>query len=68
MSKKNRTVGDIYLELEALFDELIDKHEFQWGDILWWVFGHLKIHRPDAREEYVAGGHPDFHYGPKEKK
>ena len=60
---KRRKVGDIFLELEQLFDELIDDHGFQWGDILWWAFGHLKIHRPDAREEYVSGGHPEFKYG-----
>lgn len=64
---KKRSVGDIFLELEILIDELIDVHEFQWGDVLWWVFGHLKIHRPDAREKYVGGGHPVFDYGPKQK-
>ena len=69
MGKKNkRTVGEIFLELEVLFDELIDCHGFQWGDILWWVFGHLKIHRPDAQEKYVVGGHPQFKYGPKKDK
>jgi len=68
MPKKNRTVGEIFLALEELIDELIDRHEFQWGDILWWVYGHLQIHRPDAREHYLAGGHPKFHYGPKKDK
>lgn len=65
---KKRTTGDIFLELEELFDELIDKHDFQWGDILHWVFGHLMIHRQDAREEFNAGGHPTFYYGPKFSK
>jgi len=65
--KKERTVGDIFLELEVLLDELIDKHGFQWGDILWWVFGHLKIHRPDAQEKYISGGHPKFDYKYKKK-
>ena len=60
-----RRVGEIFLELEELIDELIDKHEFQWGDILYWVYGHLKIHRPDAQEEYIDGDKPEFHYGPK---
>jgi len=66
--KKKLTVGEIFLELEVLLDSLIEDHGFQWGDILWWVFGHLKIHRPDAQEHYVAGGHPEFHYGPKREK
>jgi hypothetical protein len=68
MPKKNRTVGDIFLELEVLLDELIDRHQFQWGDIIWWVYGHLHIHRPDAREDYASGGHPELRYGPKKSK
>lgn len=67
MSKK-RTAGDIFLELEKLIDELIDGHGFQWGDIIYWVYGHLKIHRPDAQEEYLDGDHPVLYYGPKEDK
>lgn len=63
-----RTVGEIFLALEEMLDELIDDHGFQWGDILWWVFGHLKIHRPDAREKYLEGGHPKFDYKYDRKK
>lgn len=62
---KKRKVGDIFLELEILIDELIEDHEFQWGDILYWILGHLKIHRPDAQEEYLDGTNPEFQYGPK---
>ncbi len=57
-----RPVGKIFLELEKLIDELIDDHRFQWGDILWWCFGHLKIHRPDAQEEYEDSSSPVFSY------
>lgn len=67
VNKTKRTVGDIFLQLEEIFDELIDQHDFQFGDILYWVFGHLTIHRPDAREQYVKGGHPII-YGPRLKK
>lgn len=63
--KKCRPAGEIFLELEALMDELIDSHGFQWGDILGWAYTHLLVHRPDAREEYKAGGHPEFYYGPR---
>ena len=62
-----RSVGDIFLELEVLVDELIDVHEFQWGDVLYWLWGHLKVHRQDAQEGYISGGHPEFYYGPKKK-
>ncbi len=67
MKKKTiRPMGQIYLELEKLVDEMIDDHDVQWGDILYWLFGHLVEHRPDAREEYTDGsGHPVFYYGPK---
>ena len=66
MKNKKRPISDIYLDLEVLLDEMIDGHGVQWGDILFWIWGHLMIHRPDAREEYVKEGeHPEFYYGPK---
>lgn len=64
---KPRKVGDILLDLEVILDELIDSHELQFGDILNLVYGHLIVHRLDAQEEYTAGGHPVFWYGPKNK-
>lgn len=68
MAKKKRTAGDVFLELEELIDELIDDHGFQWGDILYWLYGHLKVHRPDAQEEYEDGDFPMFFYGPKDEE
>lgn len=68
MPKKNkkpkRAAGEILLDLEELLDELIDDHSFQFGDIIYWVYGHLKIHRPDAEEEYLDDTHPYLYYGP----
>jgi hypothetical protein len=66
--KKNRTLGTALLDLETILDEMVDHHDLQWGDILNLVYGHLMVHRPDAREEYVDGdgSHPIFYYGPKE--
>lgn len=62
-----RAAGKIFLELEELLDELIDDHEFQKGDILNWVNGHIDIHRPDCIEEYVEDdSNPVFYYGPKD--
>lgn len=63
--KKTETYGETLLELEAVLDKLVDLHEAQWGDILYSVYGHLVVHRPDAREEYITGGHPSFFYGYK---
>lgn len=59
-----RKLGDVLLDLEVILDEMVDSHDLQFGDILNLVHGHLVIHRPDAREEYTAGGNPVFKYGP----
>ena len=59
-------LGDRLLELEEVIDKMIDENDLQWGDVLNLVHGHLQVHRPDAQEDYVAGGSPVFFYGPKE--
>ena len=60
-----RPAGDIYLDLEVLYDELVETHGMQMGDLMYWLYGHLKIHRPDCVEEYVLDGtSPEFKYGP----
>lgn len=65
-TKQIRPMGTLLLEAEKLIDEAIDSHDVQWGDILHWIYGHLMIHRPDARETYVDdGSHPEFKYGVK---
>ena len=61
-----RKLGEILLDLEELLDEAIEEHDLQWGDVLNLVYGHLKIHRPDAQEEYEDGTNPYFYYGPIE--
>lgn len=62
--KKIRPSGQIYLELEELIDELIDSHDIQHGDFLAWALQHLRLHRPDAAEEFVSDNtHPVFFYG-----
>jgi len=62
-----RSAGQILLEMEELRNELIDDHDMQWGDLFYELHGWLEIHRPDAREEYVDGGHPVFSYKPPEE-
>ncbi len=68
MSNQKRTLGDRLLNLEVLINEIIDKDELQYGDVLYLIYGHLIIHRPDAQEQYVDGGSPIFYYGPKKEK
>lgn len=69
-SKKIRPLGKILLDMEMIFEEMIDDHKLQWYDVLYLVYGWLKVHRPDAQEEYLDGTNPVFYYGPKgeEKK
>lgn len=63
--KRKRSTGEILLELEPLLEELTDDHELQWSDTLFLVYGWLMVHRPEAREEYLDGTHPEFFYGKK---
>lgn len=65
--KKLRRVGDITLDLEPLLEELAVGHDLQHGEILALIHAHLMIHHPASREEYDAGGHPIFFYGPERK-
>ena len=61
---KKRPIGKILLDAEKLLDEVIDTHDIQLGDILYWIYGHIKIHRPDCIEEYVEdNSNPEFYYG-----
>jgi hypothetical protein len=66
VSKKNRTTGDVLLDMEPLLLELVDQ-DLQYGDILALVYAYLMVHAPGAREEYEDGTHPIFNYGPREK-
>lgn len=67
--KKLRPLGDIMLDFEKLREEMVDKHDLQWGDVLGLVLMDLMVHAPEAQEAYTracGGGHPAFYYGPKE--
>lgn len=56
-------MGDITLDMETYLEEMVDDHNLQHGEIIYLVLGWLKIHRPDAAEEYLNGTHPNL-YGP----
>lgn len=58
-----RKMGDITFDLEEIIQELVYKHDLQWGEILSLVHGYLMVHCPDAREEYEDGSHPKYYYG-----
>lgn len=66
--KPRRPFGDILLAAECLIDEAIDDHGMQDTDLLYWLYGHLKGHRPDARMEYLDGTFPEFYFGPRREK
>lgn len=63
MAKKEK-MGDILLEHECVLLKMVNQG-LQWGDILNLTRGYLEVHAPDAQEEYTAGGHPEFYYGPQ---
>jgi hypothetical protein len=63
--KKLRPLGHTLLDLEKILLEMAVDHDLQWGDILNLVRGYLEVHCPEAQEQYVAGGSPEFYYGPQ---
>lgn len=62
-----RPMGDIVSDLEDLVEEMVDDHDLQWGSIMAVVYDYLRVHRPDAQEEYVDGGNPYYYYGPEKE-
>ena len=60
---KRRKVGDITADIEPLIQELVHGHDLQWAEVLALVYAYLQVHCPDAREEYLDGGHPVYYYG-----
>jgi hypothetical protein len=62
---KIQPLGDIMHELEDVISKMIEQHDLQHGEVLSLVNGYLDVHYPDSKEEYTAGGHPVFYYGPK---
>lgn len=64
MAKKRQIMGDVLLEHEKVMLKMVEDG-LQWGDIFNITKGYLEVHCPGAREEYVAGGHPIFYYGPE---
>jgi len=62
-TNKIRPLGDITDDLEPLIEEMVYRHDMQWGEVLGIVHSYLMIHCPEAREEYIKGGHPKYYYG-----
>lgn len=63
---RRRALGQITGDLEPLLQELTDKHEMQWHEILGLIHAYLVVHCPQGQETYTADGdHPVFYYGPR---
>lgn len=62
-----RPLGSVLLDMEAILDEMVDDNDLQFGDILYLIYGHLVIHRPDAKEIYTEDkSSPVLYYGHKD--
>ena len=66
MNKKIRPMGQIQLELEQLYQECIEDHDVQLGDILYNAYGWAHIHNMGLEEYEVDGSNPVFLYGHKD--
>jgi hypothetical protein len=60
--KKLRPAGDILLDVEKLYFELVESHGYQKGDLLANTNSWADVHLTCV-EEYDVGGHPIFFYG-----
>lgn len=60
------TEEEVMLIMDKCYERLTDRG-WQFGDVLYNVWGWLNIHAPQAREEYMDGSHPEFKYGPKDE-
>lgn len=64
-----RPSGQILLDLEDLYEELIDQHEWQSTDILFNALGWCEVHRPESIPVYTKDGtSPVLSYRKQEKK
>lgn len=65
---KLRPLGDVTLDMERYFDEMVIKHDLQLGEILNMIRGYLEIHHPECIEKYKDGTSPVFYYGHRDYK
>lgn len=68
MKRKLRPLGDILLELEPLYLELMLNHKLQYSDFYGIVNQYNKTHGLDETclEQYTDGTIPVFYYGHKD--
>ena len=60
-----RPLGDIISDIEEITEEMCIEHDMQWGDILSLIHNYLRVHHPQAQEQYNDDTSPEFYYGPK---
>jgi hypothetical protein len=58
--------GQLLLQLETVLEKMIDQHDVQRYDILGSVDYWIRVHRPEAVEEYLDGSIPDLFRNPLE--
>jgi len=61
--RKRRKINKIIQDIKPIITEMKQHHRLSKRSILALVYSWLVIHRPDAQEEYVDGGSPEFFYG-----
>lgn len=61
-----RPYGQILLDLEVLYNEALEDHDVQLGDLMYGLYGWAQVHTI-SKEVYVEdGSSPVFYYGHKE--
>lgn len=64
---KKQTYEDTSFEHEKVLEQMVDLHGMQVGQILNETLNWLRVHRPEAFEEYTDGSEgPIFFYGHKD--
>lgn len=60
--------GDLLLQLESILETMIDEHDVQRYDVLGAVDYWIRVHRPEAIEEYEDGSIPELFRNPLSKR
>lgn len=58
--RRVRKFGEICSDYDFVIEKMVNSHGMTKWQILSMVYNYLFVHCPEAREEYVDGGHPVF--------
>lgn len=59
---KVKTIEELSFELENTVTSLVSDHGYQWGEVIFRLYGYMMVHLPEGREEYEDGTHPELMY------